>query len=686
MRVANERSAAGEDVLHLEVGQPGTPAPTKVLEAARRALEENRLGYTDALGMPALRQRIAEHYKVTYGLEVPAERIAVTVGASGAILLGLLAAFDPGDRVALAAPSYPCYRNMLSALGNEPVILESELEHRFQPTPELLERVEGPLHGLFIASPSNPAGTMVDRQAMSRLVEYCAERGIRILSDEIYHGISYGEPAVSALELSDAAIIINSFSKYFSMTGWRLGWMVMPSDLARAIERMAQNLFISAPTLSQLAGLAAFDCRQECDALVAAYARNRALLLERLPRAGFDRLAPADGAFYIYADVGRLTNDSDEFCRRMLTEAGVAATPGIDFDEARGHRFVRFSFAGAEAEIAEAADRLESWLTRRRGLDSPGRRCLSAAIAATCSTSRGASADRLRPHPRPAAPRSGHWIGLRRWPARRGVPAPRHQQIRGRHCRLRSARHPSPAGSVVRQSLRRAQPLPRQPRPWCVAAVAGAVSWSSLRRHRRRLSQPPRTFRAFRSSHWSWCAAGVGAWAWPARTRLRSPRSPQPRSLRSGFADRSLPPWRHRTRRPPRDRPRPRPEPRRAGESVCAHPVGHAAAATETCHRPGSTRPSPLGARSPPSRARRRRHRRSRARPRRWFAAPPRFRPRRRDGVSAAAAAACGPPLPAPPRRQRIPRPRAPPAGFHRRCATARRPAVPSRLRLRSRR
>ena len=364
MRAANERTARGEGVLHLEVGQPGTPAPAKVLEAAQRALAENKLGYTDAFGLPALRQRIAEHYRITYDLEVPAERIAVTVGASGAILLGLLASFDAGDRVALVAPGYPCYRHMLTAIGCEPVVIESELEQRFQPTPELLDRVDRPLQGLFVASPSNPAGTMVDRTAMARLVAYCAERGIRILSDEIYHGITYGEPAVSALAFADEAIVINSFSKYFSMTGWRLGWMVAPPDLLRAVERLAQNLFISAPTLAQLAGIAAFDCREDCDALVAAYARNRALLLDRLPKAGFDRLAPADGAFYIYADVGRLTNDSDAFCKRMLAEAGVAATPGIDFDAERGHRFLRFSFAGAEAEIAEAAQRLTDWLAR----------------------------------------------------------------------------------------------------------------------------------------------------------------------------------------------------------------------------------------------------------------------------------------------------------------------------------
>ena len=362
MRDANARTAAGEGVLHLEVGQPGTPAPQAVREAAKRALDEQRLGYTDALGVPALRERIAAHYHAAYGVEVPVERIAVTVGSSGGFLLSFLAAFDPGDRVALAAPGYPCYRNILSAIGNEPVVLQAEPEHRFQPTPELLDGIEGPLHGLIVASPSNPAGTMIDRAAMSRLVDYCRERRIRLISDEIYHGITYGEPAVSALELTDQAVIINSFSKYFSMTGWRLGWMVMPPDLAKPIERLAQNLFISPPSLSQHAAIPAFDCRDELDALVAGYARNRALLLERLPRAGFDRLAPADGAFYIYADVGALTNNSESFCKRMLAEIGVAATPGVDFDPARGHRFLRFSFAGAEPEIEEAAERLIAWL------------------------------------------------------------------------------------------------------------------------------------------------------------------------------------------------------------------------------------------------------------------------------------------------------------------------------------
>ena len=362
MRAANERAAAGEDVLHLEIGQPGTPAPRAVLDAARRALEEDRIGYTDAHGIPPLRDGLARHYLEAYGIEVDPERIMVTTGSSGGFLLGFLAAFDIGDRVALAAPGYPAYRNILTALGVEPVLLPSEAEHRFQPTPELLDAVEGPLHGLIVASPSNPTGTMLDRAALAALVDYCGDRDIRLISDEIYHGICYGARAVSALEFSDRALVINSFSKYYSMTGWRLGWMVMPEDLLRPVECLGQNLFISAPTLSQFAGLAALDCQEALDGYVTAYARNRNLLLGELPQAGFDRLAPADGAFYLYAEVTHLTNDSEAFCRRMLAETGVATTPGVDFDPERGNRYLRFSFAGPEAEMAEAARRLKAWL------------------------------------------------------------------------------------------------------------------------------------------------------------------------------------------------------------------------------------------------------------------------------------------------------------------------------------
>ncbi len=364
LRAANEREAAGEQVLHLEVGQPGTPAPAAVRAAARAALADARLGYTDALGVPSLRARIARSYGELYGVELDPRRVVVTTGSSGGFLLAFLASFEPGDRVALAAPGYPAYRNILAALGVEPVLLPCDLEHRFQPTVELLDRAAPPLHGLILASPSNPTGTMVGRAALSDLVDYCAARGVRLVSDEIYHGITYEAPAVSALELTDDAIVINSFSKYYSMTGWRLGWMVLPEDLLRPVECLAQNLFISPPTLSQIAAESAFDCRAELDGYVAAYARNRALLLEALPKAGFDRLAPADGAFYLYADVSRLTNDSEDFCRRALAESGVAITPGIDFDPERGHQFVRFSFAGLEAEMDEAATRLEAWLAK----------------------------------------------------------------------------------------------------------------------------------------------------------------------------------------------------------------------------------------------------------------------------------------------------------------------------------
>ncbi len=362
LRAANEREAAGEEVLHLEVGQPGTPAPAPVRAAAAAALESAKIGYTDALGLRSLRARIARSYAELYRVELDPARVVVTTGSSGGFLLSFLASFESGDRVALAAPGYPAYRNILASLGVEPVLLPCDLEHRFQPTAELLDRVDGPLDGLILASPSNPTGTMLDRAALSALVDYCAARGLRLISDEIYHGIAYEAPAVSALELTDRAIVINSFSKYYSMTGWRLGWMVLPEDLLRPVECLAQNLFISPPTLSQIAAEAAFDCREELNGYVAAYARNRAVLLRELPKAGFDRLAPADGAFYLYADVGRLTNDSEDFCRRMLAETGVAITPGIDFDPERGHRFVRFSFAGLEAEMAQAAERLAVWL------------------------------------------------------------------------------------------------------------------------------------------------------------------------------------------------------------------------------------------------------------------------------------------------------------------------------------
>ena len=361
LRAANALEAAGRSVMHLEVGQPSTPAPRGVIAAARRALDEDRLGYTEAFGLPVLRERIARHYQEFYGVAVDARRVVACTGSSGGFVLAFLAAFDAGDRVALAVPGYPAYRNTLAALGIEPVLLEAGPETHFQPTPEILARVSGRLDGLIVASPANPTGTMIGRAEFARLAAYCREHGIRLISDEIYHGIAYGAAADTALAFDSEAIVVNSFSKYFSMTGWRMGWMVVPDSLLRAVECLAQNLYIAPPTLSQFAAAAAFDCAEELEANVARYAENRRLLLAELPRAGFDTFAPADGAFYLYADVGRMTDDAADFCRRMLNEAGVATTPGLDFDPLRGHRFVRFSFAGATADMAEAARRLIAW-------------------------------------------------------------------------------------------------------------------------------------------------------------------------------------------------------------------------------------------------------------------------------------------------------------------------------------
>lgn len=360
LRDANVRAARGESIVHLEIGQPGTAAPRAVIEAAKLALDTHQIGYTEALGLPALRQRIARHYRDFYGVEIDPARVVVTTGSSGAFVLGFLAAFDAGDRVALASPAYPAYRNILLALDLVPVAVPTGPETRYQPTPELLESV-GELDGLIVASPANPTGTMLSADRLRDIYGYCVTRGIRLVSDEIYHGITYGDPPTTAAAFGEEAIIVNSFSKYFSMTGWRLGWMVVPPQLLRQLESLSQNLFISPPTLSQHAGMAAFDCRDELDANVRRYAGNRALLLEKLPEAGFDDLVPPDGAFYLFAEVSRLTNDSHGFCSRMLAETGVAATPGADFDTERGHRYIRFSFAGPTADMEEAVRRLKAW-------------------------------------------------------------------------------------------------------------------------------------------------------------------------------------------------------------------------------------------------------------------------------------------------------------------------------------
>ncbi|MBI07739.1 MAG: 1-aminocyclopropane-1-carboxylate deaminase [Rhodospirillaceae bacterium] len=362
LKSANELADGGADIMHMEAGEPVSGTPARVLAAAHSALDESHLGYTEAQGNPRLRARIAQHYADMYREEVPVEQITVTIGASGGLILAFLAAFDIGDRIALAEPSYPAYRNTLEAFGLEVVGLPTGAETRFQPSVDLLEALDRPIQGLIVASPSNPTGTMIPRQQFEALIKYCEAQDIRIISDEIYHGITYGEAAQTILAYSSNAIIANGFSKYFAMTGWRLGWMVFPPDLVRPVERLAQNLFVSPPALAQISALAAFNCRDELEANVARYDENRKVLEEALPRAGFGNLAPCDGAFYVYADVSRLTNDSYEFCQKMLKETGVAATPGIDFDPKRGNRYVRFSFATNRETVQRAADALVAWL------------------------------------------------------------------------------------------------------------------------------------------------------------------------------------------------------------------------------------------------------------------------------------------------------------------------------------
>ena len=363
---ANARQAAlapgAPGIVRMEVGQPGTGAPRGAVDAARRALEGGSpLGYTEAFGRPSLRARIAAHSRDWYGHAVDPARIAVTMGASAAFPLVFLAAFDPGDRIAMAAPYYPPYRNIAAALGLVPVVVETGVETRYQPTIAALQRLDPLPDGLIVASPCNPAGTMLHRDELAAIAGWCHAHGVRLVSDEIYHGLQYGQPVATAAAFSPSAVVINSFSKYFSMTGWRIGWTVLPEELVRPVECLAQNLFISAPHIAQVAAEAAFDCHDELAANVGRYRRSRDLLLRELPGVGFDRLAPAEGAFYLYADIGARTNDSAAFCARLLAEAGIAAAAGVDFDAARGHRTVRFSYCGPEAAMAEAVERLRSF-------------------------------------------------------------------------------------------------------------------------------------------------------------------------------------------------------------------------------------------------------------------------------------------------------------------------------------
>jgi aspartate/methionine/tyrosine aminotransferase len=395
---ANARQAAlpagAPHVIRMEVGQPGTGAPAGAVAAAQAALRSgDPLGYTEAFGRISLRQRIVAHIRDWYGLDIPVARVAVTVGASGAFPLAFLAAFDPGDRVAMAAPFYPPYVNILTALGMVPVILEAGPDTRFQPTVAMLERLDPRPDGVMVASPCNPAGTMLHPDELAAIARWCDANGVRLISDEIYHGLNYDSPIATAAAFSPNAIVVNSFSnqfpvdpqpgqgvsiataaafspnaivigsfsKYFSMTGWRIGWMVLPEELVRPVECLAQNFFISAPYISQVAAEAAFDCHEELQANVARYRRSRDHLIRALPEAGFSHLSPAQGAFYLFADISDRSNDSVAFCKRVLAEVGVAVTPGVDFDHARGNHFLRFSYCGPEADMQEAAARLKAW-------------------------------------------------------------------------------------------------------------------------------------------------------------------------------------------------------------------------------------------------------------------------------------------------------------------------------------
>ncbi|MDN5786942.1 pyridoxal phosphate-dependent aminotransferase [Pseudorhodobacter sp.] len=363
MEQARAAEAAGRSVIHMEVGQPGTPAPKGARLALAKAMEASPLGYTVALGMPELRAGIAALYLHWYGVTLDPARVIVTSGSSAAFLLAFTALFDAGEKVGLGEPGYPSYRQILRALSLHPVGIPTSSRNRLQPVPGDLENVD--ISGMIVASPGNPSGTMLDRAALSDLIEHCADRKISFISDEIYHGLHYGDRATSALEISDDVYVINSFSKYFSMTGWRVGWMVVPTDHVRVIERLAQNMFICPPHASQIAALAALDCIEELEANRAIYAENRRLMLDGLPKAGFARIAPPDGAFYVYADVSDLTDDSLSFSSEILTQTGVAVTPGLDFDPVRGARTLRFSYARSTAEISDGLKRLQHFMSTR---------------------------------------------------------------------------------------------------------------------------------------------------------------------------------------------------------------------------------------------------------------------------------------------------------------------------------
>ena len=364
MAAAARLEAQGRRIVHMEVGQPAAGAPSTAIAAVRAALADGPHGYTATLGIASLRQRIATAYADWHQIDLDPERIVVTTGSSAAFMLAFLAAFEPGDRIAVAVPGYPPYRHILNALGCEPVLIETDAATRWSMTGNMLiaQHRAKPLKGVIVGSPANPTGTMMQESALSDLIQSAEDAGIAVISDEIYHGLDYAFAARSAVRMSPSAIVVNSFSKYFCMTGWRIGWMVVPPVLLRAVECLQQNLAISVPTLSQMAAEAAFDGRAELENIKHGYEENRRILLDGLPRAGLDSFLPVDGAFYLYSDISRFSNDSFHFATRMLEEAGVAATPGIDFDPIRGRKFLRLCYAGSREDMREAVARIGAWL------------------------------------------------------------------------------------------------------------------------------------------------------------------------------------------------------------------------------------------------------------------------------------------------------------------------------------
>ncbi|MFM8751020.1 pyridoxal phosphate-dependent aminotransferase [Rhabdaerophilum sp.] len=363
MREAKTLARAGAEIVHCEVGEPGAAPPRPVREAAIAALSGGRVSYTEALGIPSLREAIARNYATKYGVTVDPARVIVTTGSSGGFVLGFLAMLDHGGRIGIPNPGYPAYRNILDALGIESVPIETGPQSRYALSAAAIRaaHAEKPLDAVLLMSPANPTGVLTPASEVRKIAEACAELGIWLVSDEIYHGLTYEGEEATALRHSDDAVIVNSFSKYYCMTGWRVGWLVVPERLIRPIECLQQNLSISVPYLSQIAAVAAFQATEELEAIKAGYAKNRAILLEALPRLGLPPL-PMDGAFYAYCDIARYSNDSMDFARRALREAGLAITPGLDFDPVGGNRFVRFSYAGSEADIVTAVKRLEGWL------------------------------------------------------------------------------------------------------------------------------------------------------------------------------------------------------------------------------------------------------------------------------------------------------------------------------------